>query len=120
MEMILRVVQWRKLKGLTQGGLAEKCKTTQQTIAKIEIGAVDPKLSTLQKIASALDCELVDLFYSREDFAKDVNSVVQKYDLNLSKVRSMDLNNLCWKEAHIPPFHPFWSQFKIKNNKFTL
>lgn len=113
----LRVLQWRKRKNLTQGDLAGKCETTQQTIAKIEQGVVDPKLSTLEKIATALDCELTDLFYCKIGFAEDVNAVVEKLELNLSKVRSIDLNQLCWKEAYIPPFHPFWSQYKIKNNK---
>ena len=120
MELNLRIVQWRKSKGLTQGELAEKCKSTQQTIAKIEQGAVDPKLATLQRIADALDCELVDLFYSRKDFAADVNQVAEKLKLNLSKVHASDLNYLCWKEARIPPFHPFWSAYKIKNNRICF
>lgn len=120
MELNIRIIQWRKTKGLTQGDLAEKCRTTQQTIAKIEQGLVDPKLSTLQKIADALDCELVDLFYSKKDFAADVNQIAEKLELNLSKVNSSDFNRLCWKEAYIPAFHPFWSQYKIKNNKVTF
>lgn len=120
MQMNLRVVQWRRIKGLTQGELAAKCKTTQQTIAKIEQGTVDPKLSTLQKIADALDCELVDLFYSHDDFAADVNQVVEKLQLNLLKVQAVDLNSLCWQEARVPGFHPFWSIYKIKNNKICF
>lgn len=118
--MNLRIIQWRKMKGLTQGQLADRCNTTQQTIAKIEQGSVDPKLSTLQKIADALEQDLVDLFYTHEDFARDVNSIAEKHDLNLSKVLNIELNNLCWKDAGIPPFHPFWSEFKIKNNKITF
>lgn len=120
MKIDLRIVQWRKKRGLTQEELAQKCKTTQQTIAKIEQGTVDPKLTTIQKIAEALDCDLVDLFYTREGFSQDVNAVVEKLELNLSKVRSIDLNNLCWQEARIPPFHPFWSEYKVKNNKVYL
>lgn len=120
MELNLRIIQWRKKKGLTQGELADKCKTTQQTIAKIEQGMVDPKLSTLQKIADALECELVDLFYSQKDFAADVQQVADKLELNLSKVHSADLNALCWKEAYIPSFHPYWSRYKIKKNKVSF
>jgi len=120
MKIDLRIVQWRKKRGMTQTELAEKCKTTQQTIAKIEMGTVDPKLTTIQKIADALDCDIVDLFYTREEFAKDVNDVAQKLDLNLNRIRSVDLNNLCWQNAFIPPFHPFWSQYKVKNNKIFL
>jgi len=113
----LRVLQWRKKRGLTQAQLAQRCKTTQQTIAKIEQGVVDPKLSTLQNIADALECELTDLFYSRVDFAHDVNAIVKKLNLNLSKVSVVDLNSLCWSESYVPGFHPFWSEYKIKNNK---
>ena len=120
MKVDLRIVQWRKKRGLTQDELARKCHTTQQTIAKIEAGVVDPKLTTLQKIADALKCDLVDLFYTRTGFANEVNEVVEKLDLNLAKIPSVELNNLCWRTAYIPPFHPFWSQYKIKNNKIYL
>lgn len=115
--MYLRIIQRRKRLGLTQQELAERCKTTQQTIAKIEQGSVDPKLSTIIKIAEALECEVTDLLYNKSAFAEDVNDVAQRLKLNLSKIRSVDLNNLCWKEAQIPPFHPLWSEYKIKDNK---
>jgi transcriptional regulator with XRE-family HTH domain len=113
----LRIVQWRKALALTQEELAKKCHTTQQTIAKIEQGSVDPKQSTLEKIADALGCEIVDLFYSRESFASDVNRIIKKLDLDLNQVSPMNLNNLCWRESHIPAFHPFWSEYKVKNNR---
>jgi transcriptional regulator with XRE-family HTH domain len=111
------MIEWRKKNGLTQSELAEKCHTTQQTIAKIEQGVVDPKLSTLEKIADALGCEVTDLFYRKTEFANRVNDVVGRLKLNLRKVNAVDLNRLCWQEAYIPPFHPFWSQYKIKENK---
>lgn len=117
MGLNLRVLQWRKRRNLTQEELAKKCKTTQQTVAKIEQGVVDPKLSTLERFAAALDCELSDLFYSKEQFANDVNNVVNKLGLNLAKIDSLYLNDLCWKQAHIPLFHPLWSKYKIKNNQ---
>ena len=113
----LRIIQKRKLKGLTQEQLAKLCETTQQTIAKIEQSSVDPKLSTLEKIAEALECELVELFYTKMDFAKDVNAAAARLKLDLSKVRSVDLSNLCWREAYISPYHPFWSVYKIKDNR---
>lgn len=120
MNLNLRVIQVRKRLSLTQTDLAKKCNTTQQTIAKIEQGVVDPKLSTLEKLAEALDCELIDLFYTRESFAADVNQVVKSLGLNLSKIKSMDLNNICWEHAHISGFHPFWQKYKIKNNKIYI
>lgn len=120
MKIDIRIVQWRKRRGLTQEELAKRCKTTQQTIAKIELGTVDPKLTTIQKIAEGLECDIVDLFYTREEFSKDVNAVAEKLDLDLGKIRSADLNGLCWTNAFIPPFHPFWSEYKVKNNKIYL
>lgn len=120
MNLNLRIIQIRKKLTITQTDLAKKCKTTQQTIAKIEQGIVDPKLSTLQKLADALDCELTDLFYTRDSFAEEVNTVVKTLGLNLSKVKAIDLNNICWEHAHISGFHPFWQKYKIKNNKIYI
>ncbi|MGE0632662.1 MAG: helix-turn-helix domain-containing protein [Pseudobdellovibrionaceae bacterium] len=119
MNLNLRIIQRRKQLGLTQSELADKCETTQQTIAKIEQGVVDPRLSTLEKIADALNCELVDLFYTRESFADDVNRIVKDFKVNLDKISANDLNYFCWEKAYIPQFHPFWKQYSVKNNKFV-
>ena len=117
MNLNLRIIQIRKEMQITQSQLADKCKTTQQTIAKIEQGVVDPKLSTLQKLADALDCELIDLFYTKESFADDVNEIVKELGLKLNKVGAVHLNQVCWEQAHISSFHPFWQNYKIKNNQ---
>ena len=44
----------RKIAGLTQKELANRAHVSQSLIARIEAGQVDPRLSTLQKILSAL------------------------------------------------------------------
>ncbi|MEM3713186.1 MAG: CBS domain-containing protein [Thermoproteota archaeon] len=44
----------RKRKGLTQSTLAKRAKVSQALIARIEKNQVDPRLSTLRKIAEAL------------------------------------------------------------------
>ncbi|MEM1557842.1 MAG: CBS domain-containing protein [Thermoproteota archaeon] len=44
----------RKRKGLTQSTLAKRAKVSQALIARIEKDQVDPRLSTLRKIAEAL------------------------------------------------------------------
>jgi predicted transcriptional regulator len=44
----------RKLAGLTQGELAKRAGVSQALIARIESGQVDPRLSTLRKIITAL------------------------------------------------------------------
>jgi transcriptional regulator with XRE-family HTH domain len=44
---------------LSQRQLADLCGTTQSAIARIERGLRPPRIDTLLRIASALDCELV-------------------------------------------------------------
>ncbi len=44
--------------GLSQQKLAELCGTTQSAIARLESGGRPPRIDTLLRIASALDCEL--------------------------------------------------------------
>ena len=54
-----RVAGQRRDRGLSQRELADLCGTTQSAIARMERGARPPRLDTLLRIASALDCELV-------------------------------------------------------------
>jgi transcriptional regulator with XRE-family HTH domain len=44
---------------LSQRQLADLCGTTQSAIARIERGLRPPRIDTLQRIARALDCELI-------------------------------------------------------------
>ena len=49
-------IKKRRVKlGLTQAALAEKANVSQPLIARIESGDVDPRLSTVRSIVSALD-----------------------------------------------------------------
>lgn len=45
--------------GLSQVELAALCGTTQSAIARLESGGRPPRIDTLLRIATALDCELV-------------------------------------------------------------
>jgi ribosome-binding protein aMBF1 (putative translation factor) len=54
-----RVAERRKAWGISQRELAELCGTTQSAIARVERGARPPRIDTLARIATALDCELV-------------------------------------------------------------
>ena len=47
--------------GLTQAELAEKSGTTQTTVARIERDAVQPEVTTIRKLASALGVSISDL-----------------------------------------------------------
>lgn len=54
-----QLAEQRRVRGLSQHELAELCATTQSAIARLERGARPPRLDTLLRIATALDCELV-------------------------------------------------------------
>lgn len=58
-----RIAELRKLRGLTQKQLAEKCGLSRQTIVSLETdGSHIVKSSTLVKIAEALNTTVQDLF----------------------------------------------------------
>jgi transcriptional regulator with XRE-family HTH domain len=54
-----QVADRRRALGLSQADLARVCGTTQSAIARLESGGRPPRIDTLQKLAHALDCELV-------------------------------------------------------------
>lgn len=54
-----QVVDQRRRRRLSQTELAELVGTTQSAIARLESGGRPPRIDTLQRIAEALDCELV-------------------------------------------------------------
>lgn len=53
---------YRKKEGLSQASLAEKAGTAPNYIALIEVGKNFPSLQMLEKIASALNVDCLDLF----------------------------------------------------------
>lgn len=53
-----QVADRRRELGLSQQQLAELTGTTQSAIARLESGGRPPRIDTLLRIASALDCEL--------------------------------------------------------------
>lgn len=59
MEVSLMVQQARMLAGVTQGELAKRVQTKQPSIARLENGKYLPSLGFLQKIADALNTELI-------------------------------------------------------------
>ena len=112
-----KIMQIRKKKGVTQAELAERCETTQQTIAKIEKGLVDPKISTLHKIAEALECELSDLFFSKFEFVSQINSLIKEQNIDVKKTKVIGLNAICAAEKQIPCYHPYWEKIVIVNGQ---
>lgn len=113
----MKIAQIRKQKGLTQSILAEKCATSQQQIAKIEGGVVDPRLSTLRRIANALQCEVSELFYSRSEFISQIEMLIKEFNLSTNDLSLLYLNNLAAQESLLPTFHPFWEEIELVKGK---
>ena len=57
-DLVVEIINQRVRLGLSQKELAEKAKTHQSRISKIESAELDVRLSTLIEIAEALECEL--------------------------------------------------------------
>ncbi|HEX2112260.1 MAG TPA: helix-turn-helix transcriptional regulator [Gaiellaceae bacterium] len=62
-----RVAQRRRELGLSQAELARLVDTTQSAIARLESGGRPPRIDTLLRIATALDCELAVELRPRAD-----------------------------------------------------
>lgn len=54
-----RMADRRKQLGLSQADLAQLVGTTQSAIARLESGGRPPRIDTLQRLAAALDCDLI-------------------------------------------------------------
>lgn len=52
----------RESKGISQQDLAAKCNFEKSNMSRLEAGRVNPTLSTLGKVANALDVTLAELF----------------------------------------------------------
>jgi ribosome-binding protein aMBF1 (putative translation factor) len=57
-----QIQKLRELKGLSQQDLAAKCNFEKSNMSRLEAGRVNPTISTLEKVANALNVSLVELF----------------------------------------------------------
>jgi len=63
----LNIAKRRKQQGLLQRELSEATGITQQKISLLEVGEnLNPGLNTLQRIAAALNCDVIDLMIETE------------------------------------------------------
>ena len=60
---IQNLKKWRKILGISQKKLAEKCGTGYSYIRQLESGVGQPSFALLGKIAEALNIEPYQLFY---------------------------------------------------------
>lgn len=65
------LIRLRLAKGLTQAQLAELLNTKQESIARLESGSSLPSLSTVKKVADALDAELEISLQPKNKAGKD-------------------------------------------------
>lgn len=84
-ELPERISYLRERRNLTQAELAIAAGISQSTVAHIENGKKDPSLSTLKKIAIALDVHIAILFASDNVHVFDMQRLKQKYD-NVDKL----------------------------------
>jgi transcriptional regulator with XRE-family HTH domain len=61
MVRVTRLREWRERRALTQRELAEKAGLTLSTVNELDQGIHDARISTLRKLAKALDVEPEDL-----------------------------------------------------------
>lgn len=60
------LVRSRRLQsGLTQSQLAARADTTQAVVSRIESGKLSPTVPVLQRLAAAMDCDVVLAFTPR-------------------------------------------------------
>jgi transcriptional regulator with XRE-family HTH domain len=68
-----KLIEIRKLKGLTQGEVAEKCNVTTRTIQRIESGIVEPRAATIKIISETIGFD----FFETSDIRNDVKDETQ-------------------------------------------
>ncbi len=57
-----RIQKLRELQGLSQQDLAAKCNFEKSNMSRLEAGRVNSTLSTIEKVAHALNVDVVELF----------------------------------------------------------
>lgn len=81
-----RLKYMRERRDMTQSELAKRSGVSQSTIAQIESGKKDPSLSTIKKVAEALNVHIAILFASDDVHVFDMKSLKARYqtveDLN--------------------------------------
>ena len=97
----LKVKEFRKQQKLTQEKLAEIIGVDNGYISKLEVGQNFPSISTLEKIAAALNIELYELFQFTKGKDKDFKQeIISIYD-NLNKEKQYTL----YRVAKAMKFH---------------
>lgn len=77
----LRIKELCKAKGVTIVELANRVSMTRESISNMIAGRQSPPLSTLEKIAGVLGCEIGELFAPKNDFIAFIRSEGQTHTI---------------------------------------
>lgn len=103
-----RIKEIRKQKGLTQKQLGEKCGMYESQIRKYENGKANPKIETLEKIATGLGVQITDLI--DDNTLSITNDMLQLFsDGNITTIEPSESSNA--------QEHYLISKFRELNNK---
>jgi len=88
---IQNLKKWRKVMGISQKNLADKCGTSHSYIRQLESGNGHPSFAFIGKIAKALQIEPYQLFY--DETIKSNESAHRKYMESIQKKLIASLSN---------------------------
>jgi transcriptional regulator with XRE-family HTH domain len=89
----------RKEKGISQEKLAEACNTATSYIGLMEIYKNVPKLSTIERIANALDVDPLELFKDRNKFSLEQELKIQNKKKSILKLIEKELDNILYNSG---------------------
>lgn len=84
----------RKEKRISQEKLAEACNTATSYIGLMEIYKNVPKLSTIEKIAKALEVDPLLLFQDKENFPAELEKQIQKKKKSILLLLEKEIDNI--------------------------
>jgi transcriptional regulator with XRE-family HTH domain len=74
MDIAFRIRQLREYKKLSQGGLEQRTGLLRCYLSRVENGHTVPSIETLEKISSALEIPMYQLFFSDETSSPEVSN----------------------------------------------
>ena len=84
----------RKEKGVSQEKLAEACNTATSYIGLMEIYRNVPKLSTIERIAKALDVDPLEFFKDKDKVPLEQESKIQNKKKQILTIIEKELDNI--------------------------
>jgi transcriptional regulator with XRE-family HTH domain len=84
----------RKDKGISQEKLAEACNTATSYIGLMEIYKNIPKLSTIEKIAKALDVDPLVIFQDKDKIPLESESEIQNKKKSILLILDREIDNI--------------------------